>query len=176
MRILKTLLYIAAISLLTACSKEEAPERLPGFDVPVIAGYEMRSGVGDLIGRIGYPNIKLYEGESYNSSKYFFASFPNPASSMINIFVQERDAPGIKKIWMVTGRLQGDPEKSTINQGMYSFYAGGTPLLQGEFSGSNIGIDLRDIPEGYYRIYLKIGEVILYDNIAVFNQLKYLSK
>lgn len=176
MRILKTILFIAAISLLTACSKEEAPERMPGFDEPVIAGYEMRSITGDYIGSIGYPNIKLYEGEDYNSSKYFFAGFPNPASDMINIFVQERDAPGVKKIWMVTGRLQGDPEKSALNQGMYSMYAGGTPLFQAEFSGSSVAIDLRDIHDGYYRIYLKIGEVILHDNIAIFNQSKYLSK
>ena len=176
MRIFKTLILIAAISLVTACSKEEAPERLPGFDVPVIAGYEMRSAVGEYIGSIGYPNIKLYEGESYSSSKYFFASFPNPASSMIHVFVQERDSPGIKKIWMVPGRLQGEPKKSTLNQGMYSLYAGGTPLFQAEFSGSNVALGLHDIPEGYYRIYLKIGDVILHDNIAIFNQLKYLAK
>jgi hypothetical protein len=173
MRVFKALLFCAVTILLTACSKEEATERLPGFEVPVIAGFQMRSIMGEAMGNVGYPNIKLYDGADFTSSKNFFSSYPNPSSSNLNIYVLERDYPTMKKIWMVPARRLGEPEKSVLNQGMYSLYAGGTPLFQLETLGENIVLDVTGIPEGYYRLYVKIKNVLLYDNIVISKQFNY---
>ncbi|HAH56682.1 MAG: hypothetical protein PHW35_06400 [Lentimicrobiaceae bacterium] len=173
MRLFNVLFFGLVILGLSACSKEETTERLPGFEVPVVRGFQMRNINGELMGSVGNPNIKLYDGVDLYSSKVFFSSYPNPTSSTLLIFVLDMDYPTTKKIWMVPAKYLGEPEKSALNQGMYTLYAGGTPLFQYEFIHENIGIDVSEFPEGYYRLYVKTKDVLLYDNIVISKQIIY---
>jgi len=46
-------------------------------------------------------------------------------------------------------------------------HAGGAPLLQQEFNNIATIFDVSDLQEGYYRLYVLVDSILLYDNICV---------
>lgn len=164
------LLFIGTILITMSCSKEDSDMRLAEFDIPVLTGFELRDEQGSLMRVIGTPNIKLgSESNDYNS-KYFFSSYPNPCRDICAIFIKTPNSIEKKQIWIVQALYNDITTNTTANLGNTSLLGvGGTPIVQSEITSNNAVFDLRSLNEGYYRIYLKVDDLILYDNLIVTN-------
>lgn len=166
---LKFLFISAIISLTLGCSKEEADIRLSEFEKPVITGYELRDEQGTTKGTYGIPNIKLGNGSNSYNSEYFFRPYPNPCQYECKVYIKAPSANGIKYIWIVQAQYQNNNSNTPTNLGSNAIYVEGSPLVEKEFSSNNIAFDLSSLSEGYYRMYLKIDDLILYDNLVITN-------
>ena len=161
-----TLLFISAILITLSCSKEESDMRLAEFNTPVLTGFELRDMVGNTLGTIGTPNIKLGNESNDYSSEYLFITYPNPCRDKCTIYLKTPDSNKKKQIWIVEALYNDVTTSTSTNIGNTSLLGlGGTPLLQSEIKTKNAVFDLSSLTEGYYRIYPKVDDFILYDNL-----------
>ncbi|MFO7868256.1 MAG: hypothetical protein R6U95_03035 [Bacteroidales bacterium] len=172
-------LILLVFSLLIKCTKDEPTYRLPGFQNPVITGYTAVDDAGNHLYIVGTPNTFIKHGtpetiignndtdliSDYNSA-YKFLVFPKPCANNINIIIFSPNKSSLKKIWIVKARYYTEKETSN-NLGFQSFNSGGTPLIQTEFRGEEKDIDVSNLSDGYYRIYLSVDDMIFYDNLVV---------
>jgi hypothetical protein len=175
----KACLVVFITFIFIGCTKEEADFRLPQFEVPVIHGYFARDAAGSHMGIYGYdrPNVNLGDHSDFRQARYFFMFFPNPTHNSVGIYAKSPDESEVKKLWITRAVLRPPFDVGTVwADDKNNFIAGGAPLLQREFTGENIYLDLTDLPNGYYRIYVKINNLLLYDNLVIdrtFNPYQY---
>jgi len=159
------LIFVISIPLIFSCTKAENYFRLSSFETPIIEGYNLRNLFGDYVGSVGNPNVKNGDYDS----EYFFRFYPNPAIENCYLYTKSPTTLSLKKLWITMAQFGDRITNYSNNIGMNNFYIGGVPLIQIEFNGDNIQIDLSSLEEGYYRIYIKIDENILYDNLVIIN-------
>lgn len=165
------LLFMVTTLLTWSCSKEEPEIRLSQFETPVVTGFELRDEFGNLNKVIGNPNIKLGNESNDHTSEYYFITFPNPSINSCRVNIKTPNPHSIKRVWIVEAKYFGNSSSSTTHLGASSLIdVGGSPLIQSEgpYNGL-ISIDLSSLKEGYYRIYLEVDHLILYDNLIIEN-------
>lgn len=165
---MKKILIIILVSLLIGCDKEYET-RLADLKTPVCTGFYLTDQMGYDYKIIGHPNVKRNDSPdgNANNSNHHLAVFPNPAySDRIYIAVISKLPSRNKTVWMVAATV--DIEMEPMYQVMNSSYliAGGNPVFSSENDSSFISrVDLSNIPEGYYRVYCQVDDVLLWDNI-----------
>lgn len=165
------LLFLSTLMLTLSCSKE-SEIRLSEFEIPIITGFELRDVQGQTMGIYGIPNIKLgNESNSYNS-EYFFSLYPNPCTDICTVYIKAPNSNAAKYVWIVQAQYRDNNTTILMNLGTNSIYVGGTPLIETEFTTNNIVVDLSSLSEGYYRMYLKVDDLILFDNLVITNNKK----
>jgi len=160
----KTIILISISLIVFACSKKDEIIRTSDMSVPQITGFEFKNEVGVITKIIGLPNNKL----SDKQSNYHFTFYPNPAKDFGNIFIKTPNNNEIKQIWIVQAQYSKIIPNYSINNGMIIHTIGGTPLINLETSNNNFTINLNNLSNDYYRIYVQIGDVLLYDNIIIY--------
>jgi len=169
----KTYLSIlfCALLLMAGCTKEKADLRVAEFEIPIIHGYHVRDGDGSMVGNYGYgvPNLRLGDGEGYFDSNYFFVCYPNPPiANKVNVLTKSPFNNEPKKLWITHAILRPPFDAGIVtNDDWNNFVAGGAPLFELEFTQKEIRLDVTELSEGYYRVYLKIDNQIFYDNLVV---------
>ena len=170
---MKKILLIIFVSLLIGCDKEYEI-RTADLNTPVCKGFYLTDETGYNYKIIGSPNVKLNDspdGKVINST-HQLAAFPNPASlDRIYIAVISKVAPQKKSVWMVAATV--DTEMEPMYQIMNSSYlvAGGNPIFSYEnFNSGMIMVDVKNIPDGYYRVYCKIDDLLLWDNLIILKE------
>lgn len=166
-KIIFTVILIATITI--SCSKKSAGYRLSNFETPIITGYEERDSNGSLLWQWGVPNIKTSISLSPGETQYTFTTYPNPCKNTCNIHVNSSISNSNKKLWIVKASMESNSFISPIALGMNSFEVGGSPVFQLEFTNEHLAIDVNNLNEGFYRIYVKVENQILYDNIIILN-------
>jgi hypothetical protein len=164
-----TALLFALISVF-GCTKEEADFRVPEFEIPVIHGYFARDINGNGMGAFGYakPNVNLGDKSSLHDSNYYIIAFPNPMHDFLNVITKSPDENEVKKLWITRAILRPPFDNGTVlTDSWNNFVAGGSPLLQVEFTQKNVFLDLTELANGYYRVYLKVNDLLLYDNLVI---------
>ncbi|MBI9037989.1 MAG: hypothetical protein JEY97_07645 [Bacteroidales bacterium] len=169
----KIFIYFILLSLIFSCTKDEPDLRLSDYEIPKIEGYYVRLPDGSSIGQVGTPNIKQGNGSNYFNSEYFFVFYPNPTNRTCCVHVKSPSIQETKKLWITQARYVNQLPNSSVDLGMINLDVGGAPLIQKVFNSDHIAIDLRSLAQGYYRIYLKVGEHIYYDNLVIDKQSKY---
>lgn len=164
----KVKILVISFFLIISCSKDDYEFRLSSFSTPVITGFIRRSEFGDYMGAVGVPNVN---NGNYDSD-YYFGLYPNPASEHCSLFIKSPMTMSLKKLWITPAQFGYQISNYSNNFGMTNLYAGGIPLIQIEFNTDHIEIDLSSLEEGYYRIYLKIDDNLLYDNLVIINSNK----
>lgn len=164
-----SLTAIVITTILFSCSKNSAGFRLSNFETPIITGYEERDSNGSLIWQWGIPNIKTSISLSPEEKQYIFAIFPNPCKNTCQIYVKSLSLNSIKKLWIVKAIADSESFTSPIALGMNNFEIGGSPVFQLEFTQEHLSVDINNLDEGFYRIYVKVDNHILYDNIVILN-------
>jgi len=164
------LLFVSLLLITLSCSKEDSGMRLSEFETPVVTGFELRDIQGIVRGYIGTPNVKLGNESNHFDSEYYFVTYPNPCRESCVVYGQTPDSNETKYVWIVQAQYIDNSTNSTTNiVNAVLLGSGGAPLIQSEFSSNNILLDLSGLSPGYYRIYLKVADVILYDNLIVTN-------
>jgi hypothetical protein len=166
----KLLFLFSALIFITGCTKEEADFRDGGFEIPVIHGYHARDETGNSQGRYGYgiPNVKLGDDANFWDSRFFLTIFPNPIHNFLTVMMKTPDVNDVKKLWISRAIMRPPFEYGTIlTDDKNNFIAGGSPLLQVEFTGDSAFLDLTALPNGYYRVYVEVNGEVFYDNLVV---------
>jgi hypothetical protein len=162
--------FIIALISVFGCTKEEADLRVPEFEIPVIHGYFARDVIGNNMGVYGYgkPNVNLGDKSNYHDSDYFVTMFPNPMHNFLSVMAKSPDENEVKKLWITQAILRPPFGTGIVStDGWNNFVAGGSPLLQMEFTENNVHLNLTDLPNGYYRVYIKVNGHLLYDNLVI---------
>ncbi|MCK9423779.1 MAG: hypothetical protein M0Q38_14400 [Bacteroidales bacterium] len=161
------LLIIATVTY--SCTKEGADIRLSEFETPVINGYYLRNDVGQTMGVMGFPNVKLGNESNDFNSTYFFACFPNPCRESCAVYIKAPTKQQSRKLWITQANIGNQVSNSATNIiNMTNIVIGASPVIQIEFTSDHLTIDLSSLKEGYYRIYLKVDEFLLYDNLVIY--------
>ena len=163
----KIIIFLLLSQILNNCTKDEADIRLPDFKTPEIHGYYIRDIQGYNIDIIGNPNIRLCNESNNFNSDYSFLFYPNPSNNFITISIKCPLPQTIKKLWITQATISNQILNSSINVNTGNSTVGGTPIFQTKFTNDVFMIDLKNFNEGFYRIYIKIEDYILYDNLVV---------
>ena len=166
------LVFISTICLLYSCTKETADLRSSDFEIPIVEGYYVRDPMANIIGMAGNPNVRLVynPNPALSTRAYSLIVYPNPCKEICAIAVVTQTGNEPKKIWITKAAVSEQFAKSSIDLNMVNMYVGGSPVKQFETDSDNIHIDTSTFDEGYYRVYIKVGDVLLYDNLVVYKQ------
>ncbi|MCK9447404.1 MAG: hypothetical protein M0Q41_00350 [Bacteroidales bacterium] len=166
MKRIPILIFLFAIAI-SSCTKEDTELRLPDFTTPSIKGYYQRDFHGLSMGIVGNPNVRLGNGTDYTNSTYYFVTYPNPSSdNVLFIYVKAPTDHEKKLVWITPAYWDNQGSNYIINKDNY-IIIGGHPYIQAEFTSDHLMIDVSLVPQGYYRIYLKVNDHLLYDNIVI---------
>lgn len=150
---------IFLIILLTSCNKEEISFPA-GFNAPVIHGYMARDDFGNSVKLIGSDDRKTFD-PGLKSMEINIVSYPNPCSEYFTLHVG--GAAISKKIWIIPGN-GSDVLTSLINSNC--IVVQGQPIYGIETTSEDLRIDLNNFLYNYYRVYVKVNDVLLWDNIV----------
>ncbi len=95
--------------------------------------------------------------------------YPNPAPEALTVV--DNSNTGFEKFWIIEANeekvFQETDFEAILNSGLYSETELNLLSVQdgGNLSSSNLVINLNDLQEGYYRIFIKIDNVIEWHNI-----------
>jgi len=165
------ILIISILLLTLGCSKDDSDVSLSEFEIPIITGYELRTIQGQKISNYGIPNIKLGNESNNYDSEYFFISYPNPCKNRCSVYIKSPDTNTTKYVWIVQAQYRDYNSNISTELGSNIMHVGGVPLIETETTYENISFDVSSLSEGYYRIYLKIDDLILYDNLVITNNI-----
>ncbi len=156
MQTLKLLLLIVVVSFL-GCKKDN------GSKLPVIKGIQKRNFQAHPAGVEGAPNIKT-KSDGTGLDFMEMVAYPNPANSQLRLSIYSN--AGQARIWMVRGRYKEGKfgPNDILGIGLY-IPIDMTVDLGGQVN--SIDIDLKDVRNGYYRLYVEFGSYTLWDNVKV---------
>ena len=159
------ILFLALVS----CTKEGTEYRLSSIDIPEISGFAFRNEFGDYSGSVGQPNARTkYTDKSGN--EYNFLLFPNPCISYFSCYFHGTIPFDSAKIWVVEGVYSGDADYLSglgIIMNSNNLVAGGAPVFQTETDQERVSIDVSTLEDGYYRVYTKINDIVLWNDIII---------
>ena len=152
------LILISVLSL--SCNNDETSNP-DNTALNLVTGINCRQTSNDLPLQLGNPNVLI-------NNK--FVVYPNPSNEVVNISAQEN----VTDVWLVPA----NPEKiyqnvnfSTIlNTNLYteqSIVTNSDFSLNGQ-SSNGISMNIGTLEKGYYRIFVKIGGMIYWDNLYKF--------
>ena len=171
---MKNIPIIFALCLLFSCSKKD-DLAVPSLQTVTISGYQVRDELGNIAGDVGFPDIRIGNVTNYYSTEndFFFISFPNPSTSHVLVSVQSK-SHAIAKLWMVKASLStsAQTEQSVQMLGANQFVSGGNTVFEIDslpvFSSHSLfSLNYENVPNGYYRLYLQMDNILLWDNIVV---------
>ena len=155
--------------MIIGCTKEDSELRLSDFGVPTIRGYNMRDLFGDYAGTVGTPNIKPGDG-----ADYYFVFYPNPVEDFCSIYIKTPASNELKKLWITPANFDNNITNSSINlNNANNIVIGGSPVFQTEFTNNKLTLNLSQVSDGYYRIYLEVDNYLLYDNLVIYKLIEY---
>ena len=151
----------------SACTREDSVVRAPGLEIPEITGYFLRDHNGVDMGTIGTPNVKLGSGPNLVESDYFFMVYPNPAYHQVALYSKSPSGNSVRRIWIVEAVADHSAAELTESFNSINLVVGGTPLAQTVTTTENASLNIESLEPGYYRIYLEIDDLQLFDNLVV---------
>lgn len=178
------MLYRFSLLILLAsffgCKKENITPK-SSLTVPILTGFEYRNVIGDIYHIIGNPNIKLNDSKEGNPDVYTYSfiggSTPNinPYNSQyesdISFYAHSKVTIDSINFWIEKGAYNEVPNQISREFGSQNFIS--NPRLA-EVVSTNaltgylmIRVIVMDFEPGYYRAYLRINDVLLWDNLII---------
>ncbi|WP_291129219.1 hypothetical protein [Flavobacterium sp. UBA7682] len=157
----KSLLII--ISILSLSCSDDNTNNLGNTDMNLVTGINLRQTAEDIPFEFGNPNILV-------NNK--FVAYPNPVNDVVNIAAQEN----ITDIWLVRGTpkkiYQNINFSSILNNNLYpetSIITNSDFALNGQ-SSEIISLNISTLEKGYYKVFVKIGGQIYWDNLYKYEE------
>ena len=154
---MKKLLFLVFFVLAIACNSDENNQPAKTAQ-NLVTGINMRQNFDDTMYTLGNPNV-LTGGK--------FVIYPNPANDVVIVMAEEN----ISDVWIVPANAdkiyQDEDFTSILNSGLYtaqSIVSNAQYSLNGQ-SAMNTDLDISNLEEGYYRIFVKIDGEIYWDNL-----------
>lgn len=168
---MKKILFPLLLGTLFSCSKknDSTPVSLQTVE---IHGYVMRDVVGNTIRSVGNPDIKIGDVDNFVSyrNNISISTFPNSSTDVAYAAIYMRQPAAKTKLWMVTVAYKDVPDQSLSALGGNQFVSSGAPVFELDSIPTTYGevrIDVKNIPNGYYRLYFQADNIVLWDNIVI---------
>jgi hypothetical protein len=180
----RKLLVIFFLSLIfVSCSKENDIQK-GSVGLPVIRGFQLRNELGDIYGEIGEPDNNIYypQYSGHFTTGFSILCFPIPNrnyyynfyteyNSNINIAIFSSKPVNHAELWIERALYNQTEDNNYYTAG--GVYASGNPHivhidnidLTAGYNYTQVGT--ANIKAGYYRVFVKINNVLLWDNLII---------
>lgn len=156
----KVLFFLLAIVVLGCVSENDGPEKTA---LKLITGLTLRQNFDDTPFQLGNPNTLTADK---------FVIYPNPANETFVVFADEN----VSNVWVVPAnpqKIYQDVDFSTVlNNDLYSeqtLASNSDSWLSGQTSNT-VSMDISDLEPGYYKVFVKIGGEIYWDNLYKYDE------
>jgi hypothetical protein len=170
------LLWLLIVVVYISCTKKNPDEfRDSSLEAPIVDSFIARDESGVTMGIFGnsVPNVRFFNGIDFRSSEYSFLAFPNPIYtnstyrlSVCNVYMFSPEGTN-KKIWIVRANAPAGNQYHDASL----LVAGGMPVFKHETFSNFLSIDFNkiraNISPDFYRIYVRMGNELLYDNLLI---------
>ncbi|MEO5777203.1 MAG: hypothetical protein ABIQ27_09860 [Flavobacterium sp.] len=150
-------LFILISILALSCNSDET-NLTDKTAINLVTGVNFRQNFDDLPLQLGNPNVLVNDR---------FLIYPNPANETFYIVAQEN----VTDVWIVPANpekiYQDEDFSIVLNTNSYteqSIDPNSDVSLSGLSSG-NISMDITTLEKGYYKVFVKIGGEIYWDNL-----------
>lgn len=133
------------------------------YDPPVIKGYYLRDDSNTPLGIKGTPNVKISDNTG-QSGAFEMSIYPNPCR--FNFYI-DGNSNQLKECWIVAGVYDESNETYSIDEEQTIRDKEIESLINMDFSSKYKNIDISSFESGYYRVYMKIDDVLYYDNLEI---------
>jgi hypothetical protein len=155
---MKNVFYTCLVLLAFGCSNDKATPDQTAIDL--VTGITFRQAPDDSPQVFGNPNVRVSNQ---------FVLYPNPVHQTILL-----ESPSlITSVWVVPAHAQKIYQTANfatiLNASTYSETAissHATLSLSGQ-SNNTVTMTIATLPEGYYRVFVKIGGTLYWDNLYV---------
>jgi hypothetical protein len=162
--------------LLLSCKKADSDYRTSGSPIVMIRGFEVRNEMGQKLADIGNPDIHISDSSGSDFIAHFnIIAYPNPTEDRMAIYFTQT-LVGIKtRLWIVPATFTGSGSEDVSFFGQVIIAPAEKPLMDTVvfMNWWYKYIQIRNLPEGYYRIYMKTDGILLWDNIVFSKNFKY---
>ncbi|MGL2967116.1 hypothetical protein [Flavobacterium sp. XGLA_31] len=154
----KTLLLSLLLSFLALSCGSDSGGGTENTALNLVTGIYCRQTADDVALRLGNPNV-------FTQSQ--FVMYPNPATQFVMVVAQEP----ITDAWIVPATPQKIFQSTDFNTVLHSdLYTEQTLTANADISlhdstSGNLLLEIADLPKGYYRIVVKIGGALYWDNL-----------
>lgn len=166
----KTVFTIALLFIIFfSCKKKDDVEENLESNLPEITGFTFHNYEGNSIGSYGGQVNNHVGVKDFNdtNSKYMII-FPNPVEDNLTVYGFKYNSDSIKKVWMKQAKFTGElPESFYLEEVENQPYTGGESLLNAEVFENVYRLNFENIPDGYYRIYIKTEGELYFENLMV---------
>lgn len=157
---MKKKLFILISILAISCSNDKTDTQTDKTSINLITGINLRetSDNSEIQLQFGNPNV-------LTNNKFLI--YPNPASESVYILANEN----VTDVWLVSA----NPEKiyqdvnfnNILNTNLYSEQSiiSHSIFSLNKQSSKNFGLDISTLAKGYYKVFIKIGGIIYWDNL-----------
>lgn len=156
---MKKALLIFSCLLALSCNDDDNTADTTGKNsMNLVTGINFRESFENIVLHLGNPNILV-------NNKFIL--YPNPAIETIFIKAEEN----ITDIWIVPANAKKIYQEvdftTALHTNLYSeqSIAENSKLSFNEQSSTEIGVNIGTLKSGYYRVFIKIGGKIYWDNL-----------
>lgn len=152
----KIVIALMSVVILSCSSSDSGSSDTTSLNL--VTGINFRQNADDASFGLGNPNILV-------NNK--FVIYPNPANDVVMITSEQN----VTDVWIVPGnakKIHQDVSFNTIlNNNLYSEEA---LVSKADFavngqSSESLGLNISQLQKGYYRVFVKIGGQIYWDNL-----------
>lgn len=187
---MKRFLSIAVLCI-AACRGSDEPEplRAPGLRAPTIPGIMITDPLGNSYGAYGSPDKFVpMQGECPDTSQVVYLpeyydigpAFPMPSNRSFTL-QYKLPCPSNVSIWIVRGNYVGDSKPASFGNATFAspgglgvktvmrdeFKAGGIYMIVWDGHSSDDG---NEVSAGFYRVYVKANEILMWNDILIFDE------
>ncbi|PKV52722.1 hypothetical protein ATE84_4842 [Aquimarina sp. MAR_2010_214] len=152
-----------AISVLPSCNKDDDQIIDDKVDILLMTGMYLRADINDEPLLYGNPNI--------NNDGVMIS--PNPMREVFNITSFTADK--ISKVWIVEANPQKKHQDVNFSEALKNVTYDESELTRlarltsGGLDSKNVTINIEDLQPGYFRVFIKTGKSLRWDNIYISN-------
>jgi hypothetical protein len=158
---LKLTLFFSVMAALVSCTQETEELRTGELHIPTCTGFNYKDNFNQLRGIIGVPNNKLVS----NINSFTLSVYPIPAQNNVKVIINNNSS---KKIWLTQAQVSGELNYNLNYLNAPLLVVGGSPLISfNNVTEDQLVIDISFLPQGYYRLYVKVDDQILWENLIL---------
>jgi hypothetical protein len=150
--------FILISILAISCNKDETVVQNDKNSMNLVTGVNFRQDIDGTVLKLGNPNVLV-------NNKFLL--YPNPANESVSILAQEN----VTDVWFVSANPEKIHQDVNFNNILSTnLYTEQSIILNSNFSLSgqtlnSFKMNLGTLTKGYYRVFVKIGGKIYWDNL-----------
>ncbi|RYJ36443.1 hypothetical protein NU08_4509 [Flavobacterium anhuiense] len=155
---MKKILFILISLLAVSCSNDDKTPETDKTSINLVTGINVRNTADD---------TGLYLGNPNTLANQKFVLYPNPANETVYILAEQN----VTNVWIVPATAEKIYQdfnfSSILNNNLYSEQSiiSNSNLSLNGLSTNNPKLNISTLAKGYYKVFIKSGGVIYWDNL-----------